>query len=133
MRQIVTGIDEAGSSCIVEESTVGSAGKAFYESPSTLAPRPPGKGQFVDVAVPVGTNRWMVMDLAPGFKFEMHHTDTIDLDTVLAGSIDLILDDGRHSCTVGDCVVVTGVDHAWEVGPDGCTLSVVFLGTPPPA
>jgi hypothetical protein len=32
----------------------------------------------------------------------------------------------------GDCVVVTGVGHAWRPGPEGCVMSVVVIGTPPP-
>jgi hypothetical protein len=45
----------------------------------------------------------------------MHTTDTVDLDLVLAGEIDLELDDGaevhlRH----GDCVIQNGTRHAWH-------------------
>jgi quercetin dioxygenase-like cupin family protein len=75
--------------------------------------------------------RWVVAEWVPGFEYGMHHTDTIDFDVVLAGSVELTLDDGVHPMGVGDCVVVTGVDHAWRAGPDGCTLSVLSLGTPP--
>jgi quercetin dioxygenase-like cupin family protein len=63
----------------------------------------------------------------------MHYTDTIDVDTVLEGSVSIILDDGPHWLEVGDTVVVNGVDHAWEAGPSGATVSVVLLGTPSPA
>jgi hypothetical protein len=30
-----------------------------------------------------------------------------------------------------DCVVVTGVAHGWTAGFNGCTMSVVKLGTRP--
>lgn len=77
--------------------------------------------------------RWVVSRWAPGSDSPvMHHTDTIDLDLVVAGSIDLVLDDGPHRLQAGDCAVITGVDHAWRAGAEGCTLSVVLLGTPPP-
>jgi hypothetical protein len=62
----------------------------------------------------------------------MHHTDTLDFDIVLAGSVELLLDDGAHPLGPGDCVVVSGVDHAWSTGSDGCSLSIVTVGTPPP-
>jgi hypothetical protein len=62
----------------------------------------------------------------------MHHSDTIDLDFVVSGRIHLVLEDGAHTLEEGDCAVITGVDHAWRVGPEGCTLSVVLLGMPPP-
>ena len=63
---------------------------------------------------------------------EMHYTDTIDCHTIVAGSIDLILDDGPHHLDVGDAAVVAGVDHGWRAGPAGATLSIVILGTPVP-
>ena len=43
----------------------------------------------------------------------------------------LILDDGAHACSPGDCVVLSGVDHAWKTGPSGCRMSTVAVGTPP--
>ena len=63
----------------------------------------------------------------------MHHTDTLDFDTVIAGSIELILDDGGHRLEAGDVVVISGVDHAWRSGPDGCTMVITLQGTEPPA
>jgi len=50
---------------------------------------------------------------------------------VLSGSIELILDDGEHPLVAGDHVVVTGVDHAWRAGPDGCRISIISLGVSP--
>ena len=35
----------------------------------------------------------MIVDYEPGAAFDMHHTDTIDLDTVLPGDLELLLDD----------------------------------------
>jgi hypothetical protein len=29
--------------------------------------------------------------------------------------------------------VVNGVGHAWRAGPAGCVMSVIVIGTPPPA
>jgi quercetin dioxygenase-like cupin family protein len=50
---------------------------------------------------------------------------------VLSGSVDLILDDGVHHLDEGDMVVMTGVDHAWKAGPDGCRINAILIGTPP--
>jgi hypothetical protein len=99
---------------------------------SPLPPRPPGRADTRDLGVRPGGVRWVVSRWAPGSDAAvMHHTDTIDLDVVLAGSINLLLDDGPHQLDTGDCAVITGVDHGWRAGPDGCTLSVLLLGTPP--
>jgi quercetin dioxygenase-like cupin family protein len=62
----------------------------------------------------------------------MHHTDTVDFDTVLSGSVELTLGDGMHQLAAGDSVVMTGVDHAWRAGPEGCRLNVMSIGVLPP-
>jgi quercetin dioxygenase-like cupin family protein len=62
----------------------------------------------------------------------MHHTDTIDYDIVLAGSVELTLGDGVHPLEAGDCVVIAGIDHAWRAGPQGASMSVTLLGSTPP-
>ena len=147
MRQIVTGVDADGRSCVIAEHPQGVASNdftsssgdrmssytAFETASSPAPPRPAGNGQFMDLEVPVGFLRFSVVHWPPGAENPMHHTDSIDFDTVLEGSIDIILEDGRHHLEVGDAVIVTGVDHAWEAGPSGATLSVFVLGTPRPA
>jgi hypothetical protein len=79
-----------------------------------------------------GCTQWLVSRWGPHDGAAAHHTDTLDFDLVVAGTMELILDDGAHLLETGDCAVVTGVDHAWRAGPEGCTLSVVLLGSPPP-
>jgi quercetin dioxygenase-like cupin family protein len=142
-RLLVTGVDAAGRSCAVRDDRItlqGNAGadgilySVLYATPS-LPSIDDGGGRmvgFLDLAVPPGAMRWTVIDYAPGAGFSMHHTDTVDLDVVLSGSVDLILDDGAHPLAPGDSVVVTGVDHAWRAGPEGCRLSVMTIGAPPP-
>lgn len=85
-----------------------------------------------DLGVASGAISWIVVEYAPRVAFTMHNTDSVDLDTVLAGSVEITLDDGVHELAVGDCVVVTGVDHAWRAGADGCRLSVMSIGVPSP-
>jgi mannose-6-phosphate isomerase-like protein (cupin superfamily) len=60
----------------------------------------------------------------------MHHTDSVDFDAIIAGSMDLELDDGIHHLGPGDCVVMNGVDHGWSAGPEGCTALIVSIGSP---
>jgi quercetin dioxygenase-like cupin family protein len=52
----------------------------------------------------------------------------VDFDSILGGSLELILDDGVHILQAGDCVIINGIDHAWRAGPDGCTMAVLMLG-----
>lgn len=136
MRQLVTGVDERGRSRVVEEQEHSAASdhigaSTVYQTASNPAPpRPPGHGEHLDLGAAVGIARMLVVQFPPGSRSQMHHTDTVDFDTVIDGSLDLVLDDGRHHLEPGDVVVMTGVDHAWEAGPAGATMSVVALGTP---
>ena len=141
MRQILTGVDADGRSCVVAELVNGPeppAGRVnvttVFQTPTSPAPpRPPGHSNLIDQYVAVGIERFIIVQWPPGLTARMHYTDTIDVDTVLEGSVSIILDDGPHWLDVGDTVVVNGVDHGWEAGPSGATVSVVLLGTPPPA
>jgi quercetin dioxygenase-like cupin family protein len=85
----------------------------------------------VDAAGPPGLPRWYVVDYAPAATTPLHHTDSVDFDVVLEGSVDVLLDDGAHRLEVGDCIVMNGVDHGWRAGPQGCRSLVLVIGTPP--
>ena len=113
-RVLVTGVDSAGRSCVAHHRAV-----TYSCDKSTDG-------------IASGAISWMVVEYAPRVAFSMHNTDSVDLDTVLAGSVEITLDDGVHELAVGDCVVVTGVDHAWRAGADGCRLSVMSIGVPSP-
>ncbi len=145
MRKIVTGIDEAGRSCALHEETMAfapaphatltgfSSARVFATTESPPPIRPAGHAARFSVDVDPGLLRWTVFEFPPGFSTPVHHTDSLDFDMVLQGSIDLVLDDGPHLLEAGDCAVITGVDHGWQVGPDGCVMSVTIVGTPPRA
>ncbi len=136
----MTGTDGEGRSCVVEERACGPLPpgdrvrvETVYQTASSPAPpRPPGRSRFSDLKVPVGIARLITVQWPPGSVAAMHYTDTLDVDTVLEGSISIVLDDGPHLLEAGDTVIVTGVDHAWEAGPAGATMSVLTLGTPSP-
>ena len=138
MRRIITGTDSDGRSCVVREVELAPPGggvdvKSIFRTRSSPPPaRPEGRGELMDLGVPPGISHWVVSRWAPHEEEVFHHTDTLDFDLVVDGSIELVLDDGSHRLGAGDCVVVTGVDHAWRAGPEGCTMSVVVVGTPAP-
>jgi quercetin dioxygenase-like cupin family protein len=84
----------------------------------------------MDLGVEPGLVHWIIVEFDPNAARSMHHTDTLDFDVVLEGSVELGLDDGQHLLEPGDCAVITGVDHSWTAGPDGCRMSVTLIGTP---
>ena len=139
MRYMLTGVDAEGRSCVVEETELGRPGdemvqhRVFATDQSPPGPRPTGHGADLDLGVAPGLARWLGVHWPAGREAHLHHTDTVDFDTVLGGSVVLVLDDGDHLMEVGDCVLVDGVDHSWRAGPEGCTMSVVLLGSVPPS
>jgi quercetin dioxygenase-like cupin family protein len=137
MRHLITGVDADGRSCVVAEHECAPAGDVIgvqptFETGETVSPRPAGNAQWRDLRVAPGALRVAFVQWPPNDEIPLHHTDTIDVGTVLAGSIDVLLDDGPHHLELGDSVVMAGVDHGWRVGPAGATVAIVVVGTPPP-
>ena len=60
----------------------------------------------------------------------MHTTDTVDLDFVLSGELDLELDDGAEvHLRPGDCVVQNGTRHAWRNRTsEPCVMLSILVG-----
>lgn len=139
MRILVTGVDADGRSCAVSHDAPVFADMApgFRSAPvfssAAPGPRPEGHAEFHDLGLAPGSVYWMLVEYAPGADTPHHCTDSYDFEVVLSGSVELTLDDGVHLLETGDIVVMTGIDHAWRAGPDGCLLSVCCLGTPPRA
>lgn len=146
MRRLVTGVDEHGRSCLVEEADVElhplgeiptlAMARLYATDRSPPLPRPPALADPVDVALAPGLVRWNVVEHAP-YEEEtvtttMHYADKLDFVFVAEGTAEFVLQDGPHDVGVGDCIVTTGVDHAWRAGPEGVCLVVVSIGTPPP-
>jgi hypothetical protein len=140
MRILVTGVDTAGNSCVVEERfpetepfeggiTVTVAAETESCPPP---PRPPGRGDRLEIVSGPGIARWSFVEFPPDVTTPFHHTDSVDFDVILDGRVDLVLDDGVHPLGVGDAVVMNGVDHGWTTHDEGCRMSVVVVGTPPP-
>jgi quercetin dioxygenase-like cupin family protein len=80
------------------------------------------------IQVAPGRLCWTVFRQQPGEEYALHHTDTIDVDTVLAGLVTLRAGGAEAELRAGDCVLVLGAAHAWTAGPSGCVLSVAFIG-----
>jgi len=140
VRTLITGVDTGGKSCVVSREDLaldqlapGFAMSVPYATATSPPPaRPAGSAPLIDQSIAPGLLRSMVVELGPGSEVPTHHTDTLDLQTVLSGTVDLVLADGAHRLEQGDLVVLAGVDHAWRAGPHGCRLSAVLVGTPPP-
>lgn len=53
----------------------------------------------------------------------MHATDTLDINVIVAGQVELLLEEGRSvTLHAGDSVVLPGIQHGWRAGPEGVTM-----------
>ena len=137
MRMIVTGLKD-GKSCVVRDVDYPPQGSEFGITPGVrcdgrrTAAAPCREQRLRRPAGPARQARLARVSFQPGDEFPFHCTDTIDCHTIVAGSMELLLDDGPHRLEAGDCAMVKGVDHGWRVGPEGCTSSLMLIGTPSP-
>ena len=74
-----------------------------------------------------------IVEMAPGHRSPMHRTQSLDYGIVLAGEIDLELEEGRIvSLNVGDVVVQRGTIHAWiNRGNSPARMAFVLLSAAP--
>jgi len=141
VRLIVAGVGADGRSCVLQESEAqfdqvmpGVAAFGLFRTLESPPPaRPPGHGEFLDLGVVAGLCTWNLWRHDPGTEYPMHHTDTLDFDLILEGSVDLILDDGVHPLLPGDFIVIQGVDHAWRAGEQGLVMCALSVGSSPPS
>jgi mannose-6-phosphate isomerase-like protein (cupin superfamily) len=71
-------------------------------------------------------SRFTVNDYPPGGGGAMHRTETIDYVIVLAGEIDMVLDDGAVTLRAGDVLVQRGTNHQW-INRGTVTARIAFI------
>ena len=58
----------------------------------------------------------------------MHRTRSVDYAIVLAGEIDMLLDDSEVHLKAGNVVVQQGTNHAWvNRGRESCRIAFVLI------
>jgi len=81
---------------------------------------------------PPGGSRFVVIDYPPGNVGSMHRTETIDYIVVLAGEIDMVMDDSTVRLRAGDTMVQRGTNHAWfNRGTENARLAFVLIDAEP--
>lgn len=69
-----------------------------------------------------------VVDMLPGGASPMHRTDSIDYGIILAGHVELDLEDGARTLLgPGDIVVQRGTIHAWRNPSESAVCRIVFV------
>lgn len=139
MRSLIAGLDEAGRSCILTELPIEKR-DAYAGGPShrtdvfTLRESPPPvrgatRGGYHETGLEPGHMDICILQMPAGVEHPNHYTDTINLHVIVAGRVEVLLDDGPHLLDTGDSLVLPPIDHGWRAGTEGCTQTIMNLGT----
>ncbi len=80
---------------------------------------------------PNGT-RFTVNELPPGRSGPMHRTETIDYVIVLAGELEMRMDDSTVKLKAGDVLVQRGTNHAWiNRGTEPARVAFILIDAKP--
>jgi quercetin dioxygenase-like cupin family protein len=138
MRSLIAGVDGDGRSCIhtevpvkgVKDPSGPSVRTDVFELTETPPPpRPAGKAKYHEVGLEPGHAAFCVLTMPAGIEHPMHHTDTLNFHTIIAGSVEVLLDDGPHLLELGDSLVIGGIDHGWKASSSGCTMTILNVGS----
>jgi naringenin degradation protein FdeH len=88
--------------------------------------------RVLGTAPPANGTRFAVIDFPPGNSGRMHRTETIDYVIVIAGEIDMDMDDSTVHLRAGDVMVQRGTNHAWvNRGQERARLAFVLVDAKP--
>ena len=146
-RLLRLGVDSDGRSCLASEGDPDAQAVApgmattiaslFSITQSPPPPTRPGQGRFRPDVLAPGHVHWYIVDHPPHgadrkeLPHDLHHRNVIDCLFVFEGSAQLLLGDGAHPVSAGDCIVLEGNDHGFVPDPGGCRLMAFAIGTPP--
>lgn len=142
LRRVVTGHDALGKAIVTIDEPVknaasmrpGSTASVIWTTESFPVDN---TGDADGSQRKVGTTHkngtvFRVVEFAPGVAPRNHRTDSIDYATVLAGEIDMILDDTVVHLRAGDVLVQRGTIHNWvNNGTEPCVIAFVLIAAEP--
>ena len=141
-RRVVTGHDETGRAVVkideISRDLVSSRPGATASVVWTTQGFPvDNTGSEDQGRRPTGTTLdngtvFRVLELAPGASPRNHRTDSIDYAVVMAGEIDMELDDATVHLKAGDVLVQRGTIHNWvNRGTVPCVIAFVLIAAKP--
>ncbi|MGH7033468.1 MAG: cupin domain-containing protein [Stellaceae bacterium] len=141
-RRVVTGHDTNGKAAVLIDETaknvVSGRPGALSANIWTSAGFPVSNdGSSDESARKVGTalengTVFRVVEFGPGVQRRMHRTDSIDYAVVMAGEIDMELDDSTVHLKAGDVLVQRGTIHNWvNRGTQPCTIAFILIAAKP--
>jgi quercetin dioxygenase-like cupin family protein len=83
-------------------------------------------------APPPNGTRFTINDIPPGAPGVMHRTETLDYCIVLAGEVDMDMDEGSVRLKAGDVVIQRGTNHSWvNRGSEPARIAFVLIDAQP--
>ena len=146
IRRVVTGHDAKGVAKVlidgpatnVRSSRPGSASTLMWSTFETPADIPTGEGvedlgaRILGTAPPENGTRFTINDIPPGRPGVMHRTETLDYAIVLAGEVEMVMDDSSVLLKAGDVVIQRGTNHAWvNKGSEPARIAFVLIDAKP--
>jgi mannose-6-phosphate isomerase-like protein (cupin superfamily) len=130
-RRVVTGLDEAGRSCVLidgEVPRVTPGANLIWRNaaiPADNSGSADAGGGYDPAHLHDGGVTFLLTEMPPGSGEPafMHATNTIDYLAVLSGEIVLVLETGEVVLRAGDLIVDRGVIHGWR--NDGAQTAVM--------
>ena len=138
IRRVVTGHDEAGRAVVATDEICRntSSGRPRHEScvvwstgsfPTDNSDDHDGGLRSVGTTDPNGTV-FRIVRYESGVAPRMHRTESIDYAVVMAGEIDMELDDSVVHLKAGDVLVQRGTIHNWvNRGAEPCVIAFVLV------
>jgi quercetin dioxygenase-like cupin family protein len=81
---------------------------------------------------PKNGTRFTIIDYPPGNRGLMHRTETLDYVIVMAGEIEMVLDDSTVTLKAGDVLIQRGTNHAWfNRGTENARVAFVLVDANP--
>ena len=146
IRRVVTGHDAKGVAKIlsdgpatnVRSSRPGSASTLMWSTFETPADISVGEdvedlgARVLGTAPPENGTRFTINDIPPGRPGVMHRTETLDYAIVLAGEVEMVMDDSSVLLKAGDVVIQRGTNHAWvNKGSEPARIAFVLIDAEP--
>lgn len=146
IRRVVTGHDAKGVAKVLidgpatntRSSRPGSGSTLMWSSHETPADIAIGEGiedlgaRQLGTAPPANGTRFTINDIPPGRPGLMHRTETLDYAIVLAGEIDMVMDDSTVTLKAGDVVIQRGTHHSWvNRGTQPVRIAFVLIDAKP--
>jgi quercetin dioxygenase-like cupin family protein len=144
IRRVVTGHDAKGRAVVKQDETLevaprleraGVGARLLWTTESFPVDNTGDadtSGREVGLTLPNGTV-FRIVDFEPGNPTYMHRTDSIDYAIVMAGEIDMEMDDGAVlRVKAGDVLVQRGTIHSWQNrGSETCRIAFILIDAKP--